>query len=288
LTTSLTGCASADEEPDAGPSAVETPSAGTPAGDAPPADAAAAEARARELPARADDATQVLVDRFWLSGAGDFAEAWPSTGRSTGYWTYAQALDAVLDAAERTGAPRWRDLARTIVDAQEPRGWLKDYFDDEAWMAVALLRAHEVTGEQAYLWRAAWLVDDIATNASDASCCGTEPGGLWWDRAHTQKATASNAVPAIAAARLFQRTGERRFLDFARGTYAFWREHMVTPDVPGRGPIVGREKVWWGFSRRGDDRRRRGAARRDRRAGYSPTRASSPRCVLERETGRPR
>jgi predicted alpha-1,6-mannanase (GH76 family) len=203
-----------------------------------------------DLHARADSATEVLVERFWLAGAGDFAEAWPSTGRSTGYWTYAQALDAVLDAAERTGSPRWRDLVRTIVDAQEPRGWLKDYFDDEAWMALALLRAHDLLGEPAYLGRAAWLLDDIAVNASDASCCGTAPGGLWWDRAHTQKATASNAVPVIAAARLFRRTGERRFLDFARGTYAFWREHMVdaaTFQVADHIRPSG-EKVWWGFT----------------------------------------
>jgi predicted alpha-1,6-mannanase (GH76 family) len=117
-------------------------------------------------------------------------------------------------------------------------------------MAVALLRAHELTGEQAYLGRAAWLVDDIAANASDGSCCGAQPGGLWWDRAHTQKATASNAVPSIAAARLFERTGEQRWLDFARSTYAFWREHMVDAgsfQVADHVRPSG-EKVWWGFT----------------------------------------
>ncbi len=200
--------------------------------------------------ARADAAANVLVARFWIEDARDFAESWPSTGRTTGYWTYAQALDAVLDAAERTGEPRWLELVRTIVDAQERRGWWSAYFDDEAWMALALMRAHDLTGEAAYLARAGALVEDIALAASDATCCGASPGGLWWDRAHTQKATASNAVPAIAAARLHERTGDPRWLELARRTYGFWREQMVdaaTGQVADHVAASG-EKVWWRFT----------------------------------------
>jgi predicted alpha-1,6-mannanase (GH76 family) len=229
LTTLLAACSSAGEEPGAG---------------------AAVDASTAHLHARADAATQALVDRFWLAEQGDFAEASPPTGRTTGYWTYAQALDAVLDAAERTGAPRWLDLARTIVAAQERRGWMKDFFDDEAWMALALMRVHDLTGDPAHLSRARALVEDIAANAADSTCCGAAPGGLWWDRAHTQKATASNAVPVIAAARLFERTGDGRWLDFARRTYAWWLENMVDPATSQVADHVrpSGEKVWWTFT----------------------------------------
>jgi predicted alpha-1,6-mannanase (GH76 family) len=224
----------------------------TRAGAEPGSSAAALDPATADLHARAELATEALVGRFWLADAGDFAECSPPSGRSTGYWTYAQALDAVLDAAERTGtrSPRWLALVRTIVEAQERRGWPRDFFDDEAWMALALVRAHDLTGEPGYLARATALVEDIAANASDTTCCGTAPGGLWWDRAHTQKATASNAAPAIAAARLFERTGEGRWLDFARRTYAFWREHMVdgaTFQVADHLRPSG-EKVWWAFT----------------------------------------
>ena len=211
---------------------------------------AAEPAAALESQARADAATEALVARFWMADASDFAECWPSSGRPTGYWTYAQALDAVLDAAERSGEARWVELVRTMIDAQDRRGWLRDYFDDEGWMALALLRAHDLTGDAGYLARAAALVDDVAWNAADATCCGATPGGLWWDRAHTQKATASNAVPAIAAARLYERTGEWRWLDLARRTYGWWLENMVdrASGQVADHVLPSGEKVWWRFS----------------------------------------
>jgi predicted alpha-1,6-mannanase (GH76 family) len=158
-------------------------------------------------------------------------------------------VETLVDAAERTGEARYLELVRAFLDAQDRRGWTRDWFDDEAWMAVALLRAHDATHDGAYLDRAAALVDDIFRSAPDGSCCGTDAGGLWWDRQHTQKATASNAVPVIAAARLFERTGDARWLDHARDSYRFWLDHMVD----GNGQVVDHvltsgERVWWRFS----------------------------------------
>ena len=231
LTTLLAGCGLSAGQPGAQPS---------------PASADGA----LEAGRRADVATEALVARFWLEGPEDFAAAWPSDGSTTGYWTYAQAVDAVLDAAERSGEPRWLELARTMLDAQGRRGWSRDFFDDEGWMALALLRAHDLTGEPLYLAQATALLEDIAANASDGTCCGATPGGLWWDRPHTQKATASNAVPAIAAARLYERTGDSRWLDFARQTYGWWLGNMVDG---ASGQVADHllpsgEKVWWGFT----------------------------------------
>jgi predicted alpha-1,6-mannanase (GH76 family) len=206
-------------------------------------------ARAAALRLRADAATDTLLARFWDAGAADFAFASPSDGEVAGYWVSANALETLVDAAERTGEARYLDVVRAFVAAQDRRGWTREWFDDEAWMAVALLRAHEATGDGTYLDRAAALVDDVFRSAPDGSCCGDTPGGLWWDRPHSQKATASNAVPVIAAARLFERTGDRRWLAAARGAYAFWRDHMVADD----GQVVDHvlpsgERVWWRFS----------------------------------------
>jgi predicted alpha-1,6-mannanase (GH76 family) len=138
---------------------------------------------------------------------------------------------------------------RAFVSAQDGRGWTRDWFDDEAWMAVTLLRAHDLTRDRAFLDRAAALVKDIFESAPDGSCCGADAGGLWWDRPHTEKATASNAVPVIAAARLFERTGEPRWLEDARQAYGFWRDHMV--DASGQvvdHVLPSGERVWWRFS----------------------------------------
>lgn len=216
--------------------------------------AAPAGAAASELAARADAATVALIDRFWDGEAADFSARWtPAGGPSrerAGYWISAIAVHALLDGAARTGGGRALEVARAFLAAQDGRGWARDWFDDEAWMALALLRAHDLTGDAGLLARAAALVDDVARGAPDATCCGTTPGGLWWDRAHTQKATAANAVPAIAAARLFERTGEARWLDLARATYAAWRRAAVDPATGQVADHVlpGGERIWWRFS----------------------------------------
>src|SRR4030095_10249519 len=61
----------------------------------------------------------------------------------------------------------------------------------------------------------------------DTTCCGTPVGGVWWDKAHTQKATASNATAAIAGARLYMRTADVSYLNFAVQVYSFWFTNMV-------------------------------------------------------------
>lgn len=179
---------------------------------------------------RANEATGALLLRFWDDRASDFAHAYPSTGAAAGYWIAANALDDVVAAAERTGSPRYLAVARAFVTAQDGRGWTRDFFDDEAWMALSLLRLHALAGDPADLSRATALLEDVAAAAPDWTCCGANPGGLWWDRAHSQKATASNAVPALAAVRAWEQTGEVRWLEFAKATYATWRDRMASGD----------------------------------------------------------
>ena len=95
----------------------------------------------------------------------------------TGYWIFAQALDAVLDGVTRTGG-RYGGLVETFYLAQDAVGWTRDFYDDESWMALALIRAFDVTGKQAYLTRAESLFTDIMTTADDTSCCGAVKGGV--------------------------------------------------------------------------------------------------------------
>ena len=80
-------------------------------------------------------------------------------------------------------------------------------------MALALLRAHALTHDARYLSRAEALFADILGS-------GASQSGIWWDRAHTQKATASNFGPVITAVRFGQ--GK-----VARAIYDPWYETMV-------------------------------------------------------------
>jgi predicted alpha-1,6-mannanase (GH76 family) len=165
---------------------------------------------------RADDALEAMLLHYWTG----------TTLEGTAYWTFAQAWDAVLDGVERTG--RYRGWIETMYVSQNARGWSSDFYDDENWMALALIRAYELTGTAKYLDRAELLFADIDA-AWDTTCCGSKPGGFWWDRDHTQKATASNAGPVITGVRLWKLTQDANYLDVAKRAYAFWRANMMDP-----------------------------------------------------------
>lgn len=175
---------------------------------------------------RADRALADMLLAFWNGGSQYLDAAEPSNNQLTGYWTYAQAFDALLDGVERTRGLHFGGLVRSFYAGQDARGWSSDFYDDENWMALALMRAFDGTNERAYLDRAVTLFADI-TDAWDST--SSRPGGIWWDRAHTQKATASNAGPVIAGARLAHRTGNAAHLAFARQAYEHWRSTMVDP-----------------------------------------------------------
>ena len=168
----------------------------------------------------ADAALEAMLLHYWSQSAGYFDTA--------AYWTFAQAYDAVLDGVERTGGARFAGWVETLYLAQNAKGWSSNYYDDENWMTMALLRAYDLTKDARYLNEAKALYADIEA-AWDTTCCGPTPGGIWWDRAHTQKATASNAGPVIAGVRLAARTGDTSYLTFAEQAYTYWRANMVDP-----------------------------------------------------------
>lgn len=195
-----------------------------------------------EAQGRADLATTRLIQRFW---SHDYLEeGFPNDGKNAGYWIYAQAFDAVLDGVERTHGAKFKGDVARFFDAQARRGFRRDFFDDENWMALALIRAHDLTGERRYLDKAEELVADIMQT-------GWEDGkGIWWDRAHSSRATASNFGPVIAATRLFTRTHHAEYRTFAMKAYGFWYAHMVdrtTHQVADHEQRDGKV-LWWKFT----------------------------------------
>jgi predicted alpha-1,6-mannanase (GH76 family) len=178
------------------------------------------------LAAHADEALERFLVRYWTGSY--MAANSPRDANLTGYWTFAQAFDNVLDGFERTGGTRYWGTIETFYLAQNTIGWSRDYYDDEDWMALALIRAYDLTQTTKYLDEAKSLMSDIMA-AWDTTCCGTSPGGIWWDRSHTQKATAANAGPVITATRLAARTGDASYLTFAKQVYSYWLTTMVDP-----------------------------------------------------------
>jgi len=171
--------------------------------------------------------------------------------RNTGEWTYIHGMDAVIDGAERTNKQKYYGLIETFYDAQDRRhGWLNDYYDDENWFVLTLIHAYDVTGNSKYLNKAEEIYADIQNTAWDNGCCGEIKGGLWWNKAHTQKATAANAGAVISGLKLYKRTNKVAYRDFAKQVYDFWWANMVDKTTYQVADHINPDgtKVWWKFT----------------------------------------
>jgi predicted alpha-1,6-mannanase (GH76 family) len=181
---------------------------------APPPDPAIA-----ELHSRADEALARLMLNFW-----------PTLRANTTVfdWSYAHYWDAVVDAAERRGGNAYSGTVRMFFELQNQRGWTDDYYDDENWVALALLHSYAVTHEAMYLDKAKLVYADIM-KGWDETCCGAHLGGIFWHKPRDNKVTAINAGAVISGVRLYNFTKDQTYLDFAKKTYAYWSTYLVDP-----------------------------------------------------------
>ena len=199
--------------------------------------------------ARADQALQSFLLKFWNGGQQYLRDKYPNDGSLTGYWTYANGWDALLDGVERTSGAQYAGLIESFYLGQNSRGWTNDYYDDECWMTLALVRAYDLTTNVVYLNQAQALYADVQ-GGWDTTCCGSPVGGVWWNKAHTQKATAANAGAALAGTRLYQRTTNAAYLTFAQQVYWFWWSNMVNQSTFQVCDHIDPDgtKVWWKFT----------------------------------------
>jgi predicted alpha-1,6-mannanase (GH76 family) len=174
---------------------------------------------------RADRAYRVLIGRFWDGRRRLFR---PSDRRRVlaapwHYWWQAHALDACVDAVARTGsAEACRRVSDLVAGVQRRNGGRieNDYYDDMAWMGLALLRAEQLgLADAAGLVRRLW----VAIRA------GWDPrhGGIVWRRGDTYTNTPANAPAAILAARLHRYGGSDEDLTWARRIVDWLHETLV-------------------------------------------------------------
>ena len=101
---------------------------------------------------RAEAAYGVLLAGYWRPRLRLFRTAAPDRRRPDRLWRYwwqAHALDAVVDAYARTGRPEERARAQALVRGMRLRngGHLRNrYYDDLAWLGLALQRAGSCAG----------------------------------------------------------------------------------------------------------------------------------------------
>lgn len=183
-----------------------------------------------------------------------------------------------------------RDLAMaerywngTGFDVQPGPNFPNDlYYDDNAWMVLALVESYEILKERHWL--------DLAGKALAFVLSGRDRalgGGIWWRTADRRtKNTCSNGPSAAACLAVFQHTRDPKLLENARGLYSWTVERLRDPsdalfwDNIARDGTV--EPTKWSYNTALMIRAARGLARATGEARYSEDVAAMERAARAR------
>ncbi len=187
----------------------------------------------------AGDSFSSLKDLYWNAEKGIF---WSDNYNDTqfNYWWQAHGLDAIVDASLRVNDDRYFEMISDFYDGinETNNGFINHFYDDMSWMALAFLRAHDLTGEAKYLACSELLWEDIITGWNE-----THGGGICWNKTDIDyKNTCSNATAAILSFRLHRVTGENKYLVMGENIMVWLTGTLVDPETG---------IVWDGIGRNG-------------------------------------
>jgi predicted alpha-1,6-mannanase (GH76 family) len=183
--------------------------------------------------------------------------AWPATTgeRLFGHWHYwwqAHLLDCLVDAERRDPDPERRRWIRRLLRGIRLRNggrWHNDYYDDMAWLGLALLRASVVMNRAAD-WAAATAAAS-ALSARIAQGWAEDPGGLPWRRDDEYRNAPANGPAAILLAHTGNPLLAERIVDWIHTRLELpggliadgWRPDVVDATVYsyGQGVVLGAE-----------------------------------------------
>jgi predicted alpha-1,6-mannanase (GH76 family) len=158
---------------------------------------------------------------------------WPISARSRlhvnwNYWWQAHLLDCLVDAQLREPTPaRASVLARmaTGVRLRNFGFWTNDYYDDVAWLGLALLRASEVV-KYPVQRPVSKIVAQLRDGWTDHG-----GGGIWWRRNDDFKNVPANGPAAILLARWSRAGGERSDAQRARAMTEWMDKSLRDPST---------------------------------------------------------
>lgn len=116
------------------------------------------------------------------------------------YWWQAHGIDSFIDAYQRTRNPTYLTRAKNLLHGVQRKnggGYTNAFYDDMAWLALACLRAYEITGDAEYLSVSEGLWAQIKTGVSN--------GLFSWSTScqPSCKNTIGNTPAIVLGARLF-------------------------------------------------------------------------------------
>lgn len=110
----------------------------------------------------------------------------------------------------------------TVSSSLEKRGFsgfLDNFYDDEGWWALALIHAHDATGDQDYLNSAIEIFNDMQTGGGTP--CG---GGIYWSKDRTYVNAIANELYLSVAAALANRVpSNTTYLQIAKNQWNWFK-----------------------------------------------------------------
>ena len=168
---------------------------------------------------------------------------WEALWPVAGAWSAAVSLAAVSPAAPLArrlehfvgGLAQYHPHGVAAIEGEGPVGFrarvvgplprrAEVFFDDNAWVALALLGLYDLTGDGRCLDLAS-RVTEFVLNGWSTDRSWAHPGGIPWRQAppSTTRNTCANAPAAEAAVALYLRTRDPRWLDAGRRVYEWVR-----------------------------------------------------------------
>ncbi|HRF61172.1 MAG TPA: glycoside hydrolase family 76 protein [Fimbriimonadaceae bacterium] len=202
-----------------------------------------------------EDALAMLRREYFIEASGLYAER-PDRRSPAFNWGVGVMLSA-LNAAARHN-PKHKAALRAYADASrvywQQGGYdvlpttqpLDRYYDDNAWMALALVETYEVLGDKKYL--------DWAQGALDFALAGaSQEGGIFWrERDRASRNTCSTAPTAAACLAVSRHTRDpklrepaQRLVDWTRRTLEDPADGLYWDHVDRDGKI---EKTKWSYN----------------------------------------
>jgi predicted alpha-1,6-mannanase (GH76 family) len=145
-------------------------------------------------------------------------------------WTQAIYWDMAMDVYNRTRKPA--QLARVNAMYQGGFNQYDGYnwnntttwfiYDDMMWWVMALARAHQLTGNAAYLQNAKAGFDRVWAGSYDPV-----DGGMFWDFNHSGKNSCINFPTVIGAMRLYNITRDKAYLTKAQSIYTWAKTNLT-------------------------------------------------------------
>lgn len=204
--------------------------------------------------AKADSMVNAFIESFMIKEKGVFNDMYQKYAFNA-YWTQAHAIDVVIYNYQRhkqdnkilankylsyiklwykNKANNYAGAAASSTTSPNPSTGYKmfenPFTDDMCWITLTLLHIGEATGTAAYSTIARQVFDNYIIKRANEDA---ETGGLWlpWNTDAGSGPNACTQSPAtLIAAKLYQKYGTAKYLDYAKKLYTYTAKKIVFSD----------------------------------------------------------